>query len=111
MGDRGEDTKMRGSFYCVLHGRGNQWEGLCLDLDLAIHGHSLAEVKNLMNEAIDTYVEDAMQEDEATREALLNRSAPFRVRVYWATRIAMAALRGRKRDDDTPVGYPVPSHV
>lgn len=102
---------MRESFYCVVHGRGNEWEGLCLDLDLAVHGRSFDEVKELMNEAISTYVEDARKEDEPSRSALLNRRAPLRVRAYWAMRMAMAALRGRKKDDDAPVGYPVPCHV
>jgi hypothetical protein len=102
---------MRESFYCVVHGRGNEWEGLCLDLDLAIHGHSLNEVKDLLGEAIATYIEDALKEDEPARSALLNRRAPLRVRAYWAARIGMAALRATKRDDDIPVGYPVPCRV
>ena len=86
---------MRESFYCVVHGRGNEWEGLCLDLDIAVHGHSFVEVKSLMSEAISTYVEDALKEEEPARSALLNRAAPFRVRAYWAFRIALAvAERG-----------------
>jgi hypothetical protein len=102
---------MSDSLYCVLHGRGNEWEGLCLDLDLAVHGKSLSEVKDLMKDAVETYVQDARKEDEPTRRALLNRRAPLRVRAYWAMRIAMATLRGRNRDNDLPVGYPVPCHV
>jgi len=102
---------MRASFYCIFHGRGDEWEGLCLDLDLAVHGHSFNEAKDIMGRAIDTYIEDALKEDEPARTALLNRSAPFRVRAYWAARIALVALRGTKRDDDLPVGYPVPCHV
>src|SRR5262245_21087271 len=102
---------MRRSFYCIVHGRGNEWEGLCLDLDLAVQGRSLTEVKDLLGEAISTYVQDAAHEVEPARSALLNRRAPFRVRAYWAARMAMAALRARQRDDDTPVGYPVPCPV
>jgi hypothetical protein len=102
---------MRESFYCVVHGRGNEWEALCLDLDLAVHGRCQNEVKDLMRDAIQTYVQDALKEAEPARSALLNRQAPFRVRAYWAALIALAALRGRKRDHDTPVGYPVPCHV
>lgn len=102
---------MRHSFYCIVHGRGNKWEGLCLDLDLAVHGQSLNDVKSIMSEAISTYVEDARKEDEPARSALLNRRAPLRVRAYWAARIALAALRGRNRDGDVPVGYPEPCRV
>jgi hypothetical protein len=64
-----------------------------------------------LDEAISTYVEDALKEDEPSRSALLNRRAPLRVRAYWAMRMAMAALRGRKEDRDIPVGYPVPCPV
>ena len=97
---------MSNSFYCVVHGRGNEWEGICLDLDLAVTAHSLPDCKALLREAITTYVHDAMQEEEPARTRLLNRRAPLSVRIYWAVRIAMAALRGRKRDHDLPVGYP-----
>lgn len=99
---------MDASFYCVVHGRGDQWEGLCLDLDIAVHAHSFNEAKDLMKDAIATYIEDALKEDEPARTALLRRHAPLRVRVYWAARIAWAALRGRNRDSDLPVGYPEP---
>jgi hypothetical protein len=102
---------MRETFYCIFHGRGGEWEGFCLDLDIAIQARSFDEAKNLMGDAIDTYIQDAMKEAEPARTALLNRSVPFRVRAYWAMRVAMAAFRGRKRDDDISVGYPVPCHV
>jgi hypothetical protein len=94
------------SFYCIVHGRDNEWEGLCLDLDVAVHGHSFNEVKSLMSEAICSYVEDALKESEPSRSALLNRRAPLRVRLYWAMRIVWAALRRRRQDEDLPVGYP-----
>ena len=106
----GEVLKMV-SFYCIVHGRGDEYEGLCLDLDIAVHGRSFAEAKGLLSEAISSYLEDAMQEAEPARRRLLNRRAPLRVRAYWAARMALATLRGRKRDDDLPVGYPEPCHV
>ena len=87
---KASEANMRENFYCVLHGRGNEWEGLCLDLDLAVHGHSFADVKARMGDAIDSYVEDVMKEDEPARRALLNRTVPFRVRAYWKARIATA---------------------
>lgn len=99
------------NFYCVVHGRGNEWEGLCLDLDLAVHGRSFDEVKQLMSEAVCTYVEDALKEAEPSRSRLLSRRAPLRVRIYWAMRIALAALRGRGQDGDLPIGYPEPCRV
>jgi hypothetical protein len=102
---------MGDSFYCVVHGKGNEWEGLCLDLDLAVHGHSSTEAKTLLRAAIRSYIADASREAEPHKTHLLGRRAPLRVRAYWTLRMAMAALRGKKRDNDSPVGYPEPCHV
>jgi hypothetical protein len=102
---------MNETLYCVVHGTGNEWEGLCLDLDIAVHGKSFNEVKALLDEAVRTFIQDAMNEDEPTRKALLSRRAPLHTRAYWAARIAIAALRGRSRNRDLPVGYPVTCHT
>lgn len=101
---------MSESFYCVVHGRGNEWEAICLDLDLSVQGQSNHEVKQQLSRAIDSYVADAMRESQMDRARLLARRAPLRVRLYWAGRIALAALRGR-RDADLPVGYPEHCHA
>jgi hypothetical protein len=101
---------MARDFYCVFHGHGTAWEALCLDLDLAVTGRSLNEVRTLMLEAVETYVADAMKESEPARSALLHRRAPLRVRAYWAARFAWAALRGIDDDKDVPFGQPVSCH-
>jgi hypothetical protein len=93
--------------FCVARGHGAQWEGLCLDLDIAVQGRSFDEVKDRLQLAVAGYVETAMVEAEPARSQLLRRRAPFLVRLRWGVRFLLTALlRGRSTDDAT-VGFPV----
>lgn len=98
---------MEEQYFCVARGKGGRWEGLCLDLDLAVQGRSFDEVRALLTEAIASYVEDASAEMEPARSRLLTRRAPFRIRLLWALAFFRAALFGRKPDGDSPVWLPV----
>ena len=102
---------MERTVLCFAHGREGAWEAICLDYDIAVAGRSFEEVKALLDHAIATYVEDAMNEDERTRRALLNRRAPFHVRARHIARFLSAALRHRSRDRETQVGFSVPCPV
>src|SRR5262249_7788297 len=79
--------KMRANLQCVATGHGDKWEAICLDLDLAVQGHSFEEVRQSLGVAIEMYVERAMEAPEPTRSQLLNRKAPFFVRLIWALRL------------------------
>ena len=92
---------------CVARGRANEWEALCLDLDIAVQGQSFDEVRNRLSDAIATYLEDAAVEAEPHRTRLLTRRAPLSVRLLWAWRFSWAALRGRNPNSDSAVGFPV----
>ena len=96
------------SFWCIAHGHGSQWEGLCLDLDIAVQGKSLEEVKTSLESMVVSYIEDASQEDEATRNRLLERRAPLSVRFPWALRLFLRSILSNKnRGSDDTVGFPV----
>lgn len=82
--------------------------GLCLDLDIAVHGQSLNEVKTTLEQAIGSYIEDAVKEDEASRNRLLCRRAPFLVRLAWALRLFYRSIFGIKKfGGDETAGFPV----
>lgn len=66
---------------CFAHGRPGDWEAICTDLDLAVQGTSFEDVQRMLNEAVCSYVEDAMQESEETRRQLLKRRSPWHVRI------------------------------
>ena len=101
---------MRYPLECIAHGSGHDWQAICLDLDIAVQANSLHDVTRVLKQAVRSYLEDAMMQDEQIRIAMLNRSAPFRVRATWAMRLFMATLFRRKLDQDqrdTTVGFPV----
>ena len=82
-------------------------EAFSLDFDIAVQGRSFEEVSELLAEAIQAYVESAMEEPEPIRQALLERSAPFRTRLMWAFRVALWALLRKKRTEESTFGFPV----
>jgi hypothetical protein len=86
----------------------DRWEALCLDLDLAVEGGSLEEVRLTLNSSIATYVEDALKEEPSTRDALLHRRAPLWVRAAWLWPFIVRTLFGNKPDGHGPsIGYQV----
>ena len=92
---------------CYAHGRAGDWEGLCVDLDIAVQGDSFDEVKRLLDEAVRTYVEDAAREEPEAQRRLLLRQAPFPVRLrlavsYLAHLLFAGAGREMKAGFDLP---------
>lgn len=89
------------SFRCIIRGRGTEWEGLCLDLDIAVHGASLQEVDATLREAVAGYIDDAMKESPEVRAQLLNRRAPWHVRAQLSLALMLHNLRsGRPAGND-----------
>jgi len=76
---------MRKKLLCYAEGHDGSWEAFCLDLDLAVQGHSFAEVYSALRDAIQDYVDAALTEDAENRMRLLNRRAPIveRVKFFW----------------------------
>ncbi|AVT75939.1 hypothetical protein RPPS3_18760 [Rhodopseudomonas palustris] len=110
LADSNGGMTMKYPLECIAHGSGNDWQAICLDLDIAVQANSLHDVTRILQEAVQSYVDDAMAQDEATRDAMLSRSAPLRVRAAWAVRLFMATLFGRRLDRngrDTTLGFPV----
>jgi|SRR4026208_2590890 predicted RNase H-like HicB family nuclease len=91
---------------CFAQGTDGDWEAACPDLDLAVQGRSYEEVYDRLNTAIQDYVQAALQEDDATRERLLSRKAPFLVRVSYLLDFLRAAWTSR--DDRLRHGFTVP---
>jgi hypothetical protein len=96
---------------CVANGHAQEWEAFCLDFDLAVQGTSLIDVRSRLEDAIEDYVKAALVEAEPARSQLLNRRAPFLVRLKWALRFFTETISGRSRDSDSTVGFPVTCHA
>lgn len=67
-------------FRCHAHGRGLQWQALCVDLDLAVQGLSFQEVKASLAKAIDMYLETVAHLPADEQRQLLSRRSPRHVR-------------------------------
>jgi hypothetical protein len=68
---------MQHEVVCFAHGRPGDWEGICLDFDIAVQGESFDEVRRALQAAVSDYVSAAMDEEPETREKLLKRSTPL----------------------------------
>ena len=84
------------SVLCFAHGSDREWEAICVDFDIAVQGDSFNEVKAMLDEAVGSYIDDAMNEAEPVRMRLLNRRAPWHVRTGLTFKlIAFNIFRGR----------------
>lgn len=93
---------------CFARGRSGEWEAICLDLDLAVQGSSFDEVRDLLIECIGTYLVDAGAEDERNAARLLNRRAPFLVRLRYALGWLVHVLRRRNFSDEYQASFELP---
>lgn len=85
-------------FRCIIRGKGDQWEGICLDLDIAVYGASHKEVEEALSHSVQTYVEDAMKEAPAQRDKLLARRVPWHVRLRLTVALALHLLKSDKNE-------------
>ena len=75
---------------CFARGRHDAWEGICLDLDIAVQGNSFQEVFSSLQQAISLYLESVTDLPPEERRDLLHRPAPLSVRFKFLAH----ALRG-----------------
>ena len=96
-------------FLCFAHpSNAGGWEAFCLDFDIAVQAKTFDAAKDCIEQAIATYVQDAMKEAEPHKSRLLNRRAPLWVRLMWGWRFFREAVRdGRNPGKNVAIGFPV----
>ena len=67
--------------HCYASGRDGDWEGICLDLDIAVQGSSFEEVARSLHGAVTLYLESIGSLPEDQRARPLHRPAPLGVRL------------------------------
>jgi hypothetical protein len=87
--------------HCYAEGRENQWEAICLDLDIAVQGGSLAGVIEDLSGAVKLYLEHVATLPEAERGRFERRVAPISLRL----RFLWHALRSVLRRDGPDKGF------
>lgn len=68
-------------FRCYAYRRGDVWEAICTDLDVAVFGSSQDEVRRSLAEAVDLHLESVVELPDRERRAMLSRRAPWHVRL------------------------------
>lgn len=98
------------SLQCYAHGRDGAWEAICVDLDLAVAGNTFEEVQDSLEIAISEYLELVAQEAPEQQEKLLNRRAPWFVRMGLAAKmLAFMIFGGRSREAQASFPMPCPA--
>jgi hypothetical protein len=85
---------------CFARGREGDWEAICLDYDIAVHGRSFEEVAELLGISIADYVESAARETPEAAQRLLSRRAPRRVWLAYILAFLWHNIRGGDKGDD-----------
>lgn len=81
---------------CYSEGRGDCWEAVCLDLDIAVQGRSFQETYDGLNEAIADYLEYVLTLPEPDRSRLLSRRAPLSMRLRFLWYALLISFAGSK---------------
>ena len=111
-GPRSGERKMSERvFRCYAYGSPGNWQGICVDLDIAVQGSTFQQVLEFMGEAIESYVDDALAEGPVNAERLLARRAPWHVRAKLAFSSAIHILRMDRDDDQLTANFDVPCHA
>lgn len=90
---------------CYSEGRGDRWEAVCLDFDIAVQGNSFLEVYAALDIAIAEYVRYVMTLPENEREQFLSRKAPLSLRLkflwyaFWYGLIGAGSRRPKQRHE------------
>jgi len=76
-------------------GRGDRWEAICLDLDVAVQGESFEEVYNSILDAVPAYIESLSDLPEADQARLLDRRSPLSLRFRFVWLAVLALFRSK----------------
>lgn len=93
---------------CYAYGDGDGWGAICTDLDIAVDGPSLDDVKASLAACIELYLEGVAESPPEERPRLLARRSPWRLRAKLA---GLAWLRGVLGPNGRPRGFVLRPHL
>jgi hypothetical protein len=85
---------------CFAEGKGDHWEAMCLDCDIAVQGRSFDEAHQKLHAAVIDYIEYVRTLPEDERRRFFNRSAPARHWLRYAWAAFWLALRHNRGDSN-----------
>lgn len=86
--------EMAGFLRCLASGRDDQWEAICVDLDISVQGRSFGEVHEALEDSIEMYLERVSELPEHEQMQFLTRRSPWYVRAKFNMVGLWVALRG-----------------
>ena len=78
---------------CYAYSSGQNWEAICVDLDIATFGASLNEVKASLATCIEMYLEGIAELPDEERQRFLTRRSPWHARTKLAIMAWLSSLR------------------
>src|SRR5260370_42139894 len=96
---------------CYARGVGSSWEGICLDLDIAVQGDSFQDVSRRLRDAITSYLDYIETLPERDRERLMYRRAPLWTRSRWILGAISTMVFRRTNNERTYHNYSIPCAV
>ena len=90
---------------CYAEGRGDEWDAVCLNFDIAVQGESFEDVVKELNVAIGSYLEYVRDLPEAEQAQFLDRSVPWSmiIKLAWLS-VLTILFRGSGGNDGKPRG-------
>ena len=82
---------------CYAYGRGTEWQAICIDFDIAVHGSSSEEAKRSLGVGIGLFLESVADLPSGDRRHLLRRRSPWRVRAWLASGALLSRWAGHAR--------------
>ena len=79
---------------CFAYGRPDDWEAICVDLNIAVNGTTLEQVTESLGVCISLYLAAVADSPEEDRRRLLHRRSPWHVRAKLACWSRLPSLNG-----------------
>ena len=97
------------TLFCVAEGCSERgWQAICLNLDIAVEGRTLADAQARLDSAVASYIEEAMKLPEADKHRLLSRQVPFTLKLESAFKLFWHSLRSKRRDGGMQASFELP---
>lgn len=74
---------------CFARSDERGWEAICVDLDIAVEADTFENVRTVLIEAVQAYIQTALKQEPDVCHQLLSRRSPFHVRAMWAIRLTI----------------------
>lgn len=96
------------TLWAYAHGHSDCWEATCPDFDISVEARTFDEARRLLEEAVATYVQDALRETPRNAERLLNRRAPLWLRARLAVTFLRHIGARRRQPREMQAGFDIP---